>query len=444
VVPLLAKVSNHPDVTIASRLRVGNAVMVLLVALNVGLYGIAAAMTSASLDARQVIAEIFSSSAMILLSCSIILSYRTRSLERLFGGLDRVYQTHRTTGVIALALLFTHFFTIPKLSEPDSLGRTLGKLALIGLTSLVALALVPRIPVIGGFLRLAYDQWRTTHRFIGAFFILGFVHMLSVSTITRELPLARWYWQPIAVIGMAAYLYKELIASRRTKRTGAYVVTTVNHLNPSVVEIGLEAKARSVSYRAGQFAFLSFPGDRILKEEHPFTISSAPSDEELRFSVKASGDWTRYLFENVQPGLLARIDGGWGGFSYTRGEARQIWVAGGIGVTPFLSWIRECARIPPGRDISLFYSVRARNDAVHWSEIETAARRGAIRRAFLSVSSEEGHLSPGRMLAEAGGSPEGLSVHLCGPYPMMDALRGGFRRLGVPAQRIFAEEFSLK
>jgi predicted ferric reductase len=81
---------------------------------------------------------------------------------------------------------------------------------------------------------------------------------------------------------------------------------------------------------------------------------------------------------------------------------------------------------------------------VHWPEIETAAGARTIRPASLNVSPEEGHLGPARILAEAGGSPQGLSVHLCGPPLMMDALRRAFQELGVPARQIFTEEFSLK
>lgn len=421
----------------------GNVVMYGLVALNMALYAISAQTSPEGEFSVQLLAEIFSSSAMILMACAMVLSNRPRFLERFFGGLDRMYRSHRFAGLSALVLLFLHFFTIPDLSAPDSAGRTLGKLALIGLTSLVALALVPRIPLIGGYLRLAYNHWRSTHRFIGLFFIVGFVHMLLVDDITASLPLARWYWQPIAVVGIAAYVYKELVAPRLVHRQREYIVEEATRLTPSVLEVALRPLGSRLPQEAGQFAFVRFPGDRSLTESHPFTISSAPRDELLRFSIRASGDWTRHLHRNLAVGESARVAGGFGRFSYKRGRTKQIWVAGGIGVTPFLSWMRDFDENSESAfDIEFFYTVRAPAEASFWPEIEIAGSYSF--RTSLNVSSEHGQLSAEDIAARVGGSLGEHSVYLCGPFAMVDAMRSGFRRLGVPARRIRSEEFSFR
>ena len=54
--------------------------------------------------------------------------------------------------------------------------------------------------------------------------------------------------------------------------------------------------------------------------------------------MKALGDYTQSL-KNLKPGTIAEIEGAFGKFSYTHyGDSPQIWIAGGIGVTPFLVW----------------------------------------------------------------------------------------------------------
>lgn len=428
----------------SSRIGVGNIAMALLVAVNVALYAISVGTFRIGEYPVQLIAEVFSSSAMILLACAIVLSNRPRFLESFFGGLDRMYRSHRVVGLLGLSLLFLHFFTIPDLSASDSAGRTLGKVALIGLTGLVALALIPRIPFIGGYVRLAYQHWRFTHRFAGLFFIIGFVHMLLVDDITATLPLARWYWQPIVFVGMAAYVYKELIGPRLARRRRDYVVEEATRLNASVIDVALRPLGDHMAQDAGQFAFVGFPTDPLLSEAHPFTISSAPGDELIRLSIKATGDWTKHLYRSLAVGAPARIDGSYGRFSHKRGRARQIWVAGGIGVTPFLSWIRNFEETPEPFDIDFFYTVRARAEAAFWREIRFAARKHPWFRASLNVSSEDGQLGADQIASALGRDVDDCSIYLCGPVPMTEALRSGFKQLGVPAKSIHSEEFSFR
>jgi NAD(P)H-flavin reductase len=66
-------------------------------------------------------------------------------------------------------------------------------------------------------------------------------------------------------------------------------------------------------------------------------LASAPHEPLLRFAVKALGDDTSQLHEIVKPGMPAVIGGPFGRFSYHKGTSRQVWIVGGIGVTPFLS-----------------------------------------------------------------------------------------------------------
>ena len=98
--------------------------------------------------------------------------------------------------------------------------------------------------------------------------------------------------------------------------------------------------AAPLAFTPGQFIVLAFGGAGAW-ERHPFSVASAPSERLLEVSIKASGDYTRDLHDKVQKGTPAKVAGPFGGFDYRRGGQDQIWIAGGIGVTPFLSWIRS-------------------------------------------------------------------------------------------------------
>jgi predicted ferric reductase len=108
-----------------------------------------------------------------------------------------------------------------------------------------------------------------------------------------------------------------------------------------------------------------------LNESHPFTISSAPAEDVLRLTIKASGNFTRDLFARLKEGSDAIIEGAYGMFNYKTGGPKQIWIAGGIGLTPFLSFVRDMDGILQHK-VDLYYTVRHPEEAVFVEELEAA------------------------------------------------------------------------
>ena len=103
--------------------------------------------------------------------------------------------------------------------------------------------------------------------------------------------------------------------------------------------MALRPIGRSVEFVPGQFAMVYLEA-KDGWHRHPFTISSAPHEDVLRVTVKALGDYTSRLQELIEPGMPAVIGGPHGRFSHAKGTDRQVWIAGGVGVAPFLSWLR--------------------------------------------------------------------------------------------------------
>jgi predicted ferric reductase len=167
-----------------------------------------------------------------------------------------------------------------------------------------------------------------------------------------------------------------------------------------------------------------------------------PGDRRLELTIKASGDYTRDLYDQIRAGIPAKLAGPFGGFDYRQGGHDQVWIAGGIGVTPFLSWIRS---IDEGfdRQVDFFYSVAHAEDAVHLDEIRAVADRHPSLRVHLVCADTDGKLTPDAVMHDA--SRE-LSpwVYMCGPPPMMQAFSAGFRKLGVPAGHIRWEQFDVR
>jgi predicted ferric reductase len=287
----------------------------------------------------------------------------------------------------------------------------------------------------------SYEGWKKLHRFIGIFFITGFIHSLTINGLSAFVAI-NWA-QIFFIIGAASYLYTEVFG-QFFKKYAEYTVQAVNHPNGSITEVILRAKKDPIQkQRAGQFLFVRFPSEKSLNESHPFSISSAPREDALRVTIKASGDFTRHLFENLKAGMDAVIEGAYGMFDYKTGGQKQIWVAGGIGVTPFLSFIRDMDG-NLAQDVDFYYTVRHREESIFVDEIEAAAKQNPRLKARVRYSSTDGSLTVDEIAKNAGGNISGHHVYMCGPLPMVQAFEKKFLEAKVPAANIHYEEFNFR
>jgi predicted ferric reductase len=136
--------------------------------------------------------------------------------------------------------------------------------------------------------------------------------------------------------------------------------------------------------------------------------------------------------------MPAVVGGPHGRFDYRRGTYRQIWLAGGVGVTPFLSWLRSLDRHLPHR-VEFFFTTDG--DPPFADEIRAIAARHDSLRVHLVNALADGRLVPERFLEAAGGVGDDLSVFMCGPKGMLSVFETSFRLAGVPRRRIRREHF---
>jgi predicted ferric reductase len=384
--------------------------------------------------------------AILLLACSLVLATKAPVLERYFGGLDRMYQWHRWSAVAGVVLLFPHYVLVTSAPAKirNTVGDALGILALFGLVLLVLWALVPRLPVVGPRIRTNYQRWFTLHRLTGLFVIAGLIHGFLVDPILGRAPVLLGWYIAVAAIGTAAYLYQELLHRFfRPLWQHGYTVAAVNGADHTV-EVTLAPVAQAVPFVAGQFVFVRFGGG-LGWERHPFTISSAPSEPVLRLEIKGLGEYTERLTRNLRPGVPARVGMAFGMFDYRRGGRKQVWVAGGIGITPFRSWIRTFPTNPPREfDIELYYTVRNEDEALFLDEIKVAAAQYQTFSPHVTYSKQQGPLTIAQIVTSSGGPLSEREIYMCGPDSMVHAFQRGFRAHGVPPSRIHYEHFSFR
>jgi predicted ferric reductase len=382
---------------------------------------------------QQAVAETLSSLALVSLSVNLMLSTRAGFVERFLTGLDKLFVTHRTIGITIAFLVTAHFLIVPK-----SIGYVPSKPA--GYTTLpvlllaIFLASAPRFPW-RRLVPLRYQDWKTTHRFMGVIVAMAATHSLLAHTYVKTSPLLAPYVYGIVTLGLTAYLYREFLFSHLGP-FHTYEIGQSQQLG-DVTEIVLASSADRLDRTAGQFAFASFECGPT-REQHPFTMSSGPRDE-IRFSVKASGDFTAALEATKLPGSAARIEGPYGAFVGSRGGTSQLWLAGGIGITPFLSMARD---LDPDTRVLLVWSVHDAAEAIYREELEADARARPNLRLVVHPTTERGHLKVADLELEA--APAECSVFLCGPLPMRLEMLRQLRSAGFRRSEIYFEEFRLR
>ncbi len=387
---------------------------------------------------------------MAMLSISFVLASRARFMEDYFGGLDKMYQVHHRMGLTAFVLLLIHPVSYGLGFIPLQIDRAilfllpvhgraavnLGVFAFWGLVLLMILTLYTRVP---------YDKWKLSHKLLGLVLVVSAIHMLAVEQ-TRARPVAmlqnsalRTYMIGLAALGMAAFLYK-LIALPLLSRRHLYTVEAARRISDDVLEVELRPRGRPVVFTPGQFVFVTFYGPGLSREAHPLTICNVPDDDVLVLTAKVLGDFTDTLYQELRAGAVAKIEGPYGRFDFRKGTRKQIWLAGGVGIVPFLSWARSMADSPSVEtEAILYYCVHSRGDAVHFEEFRTLANQLDALEVVLVCSEEQGHIQAADL-----GDVRDRDIYMCGPRRFTEDLRRQLLDLDVPRDRIHFEDFEFR
>ncbi len=422
--------------------NLGNLVVILFVLITLGVWVAFPPLPGeANNYARAYAGEVLGSIMIVLMSFSLFLSTRPRWAEPYFGGLDKMYITHRRTSTSAFLLMFLHLLVVPITFVNLRLGNYLAIIAFLGIVTIVLTTIAPRIAFLNRLTGNTYDGWKNLHRYIGIFFIIGFIHSLTVNALSAFVAI-NWT-QLFFIFGTLSYLYTEVFG-RFFKKYVPYTVESVKHPNASTTEVTLRPKKEPIKHDdAGQFLFVRFPEIKGLNEAHPFTISSAPSEDVLRVTIKACGDFTRDLFANLKSGTDAIVEGAYGMFNYKTGAQKQIWVAGGIGVTPFLSFMRDLA-VDLHHDVYFYYTVRHPEESIFVDEIEAIVKKYPRLKSHVRFSAIHGSLTVDEIIKNAGGDIRDHDVYMCGPLPMVQAFEKKFLEAGLSRGQIHYEEFNFR
>jgi predicted ferric reductase len=380
---------------------------------------------------------------------NLVLGARLRPVETLFGGLERMYKAHRLNGQIAFLLLLGHVVfilasraTISTSTALDLLRPSAGWTVFAGVLAFAGMLVAIVLTL---FVRMGHELFVYVQRSFGIVFLGATYHVFTTEGARAESQALNLYMASLATLGIAAFVYRSVLGSVLVRRR-PYRVAAVNRLDEHVTEVVMEPRDRPLAYAPGQFLFVNFrePFSAqfppfLRNQFHPFSITSAPDEPRLRITVKAVGDYTRAL-RTLKPGTTAVVEGPYGSFSSRDlPNDRQIWIAGGIGVTPFLSMARSLNGDAP--TVDFYYCVEHEPEAHFLDEIQSIARERDDFRVAVVPRDREGFLTAERLAAE-NEDLASANVLICGPPAMIESLRSQLKARGVPAPQIHAEEFT--
>lgn len=383
-----------------------------------------------------------------------LLAARLKILDRLFGH-DRLLALHRWIGVSLFVLIGLHAL-LKNLSEfPKGLQFFLGVASGLIFGAVIVVSALLMSPLFRSRaldelrkgLRFRYQTLKVFHNLVSLAAVLVAVHVwLASSTaesLVRQLFMGAWF-----LVSFCLYLYH--IGIRPLWLRGrTWTVESIKSEAENVLTVSLRPpEVQRWSHLSGQYAYLRFHKEGVLGEEHPFTIASPAGEFPLRFTIKKVGTFTR-LLQTLIPTSQASVDGPYGHFTLegVPSQAPLVFLAGGIGITPILSILRDLARSRSLRPIDLIWNLRSPAEAFALTEFESM-RRNLIRfrpRVVFSREAPEGTLKGRLTLAlieDLISVTSDKHYFLCGPPAQMEGLLTALRRKGVPRSHLHYERFT--
>lgn len=314
--------------------------------------------------------------AWCLMTLTMCLSLRSSWLNKVLGGLDKAWRLHKWAGICAIAFAFAHwldeklpqlFVAFGWLTHPGKIvdinltpvqenwlhaGLLVGECAMFIMIAMIFVSLSKKVP---------YHLFHLVHRLFPVFYLAIAFHVFTAlfKSYWWETP-AAYLLILITIPGVFAAFISLLKLNGSKNKHQATIKNIVNHPG-QITEVTLELE-HAIDYSPGQFAFLTFAHS---KESHPFTIASYTKEKNtLRFAIKHLGDYTSTLASSIKIGQSAFVEGPWGKFDFTLPCSHQVWIAGGIGITPFIAQLEyrkhHGASFVP---VDLWYCVSRSEDA---------------------------------------------------------------------------------
>lgn len=236
-----------------------------------------------------------------------------------------------------------------------------------------------------------------------------------------------------------------------------YTVIGSEKNSPSTLVIALQDQTgrKPIDYLPGQFAAISFFSNHRPTPARCYSITSTPTTPGyLQFGIRVKSDFTKAAERNLVPGAKVIVEGPFGKFTYnTERDKSALLIAGGIGITPFISMVRYATHLQLNNDMLLLYSAHDQSDIPFLTDLEEITKTNYRVKVAMVISSGpvdrlrgfsvvQGHID-GKLLEQiTSGVYGGRTYFVCGPTGFMSTISKTLLRAGVPTDRVLTEAFA--
>jgi predicted ferric reductase len=382
----------------------------------------------------------------------VVLIARLPFLERLVG-FDRLTVWHRWNGHACLDLVLAHVvLSIWGYSLMDhlSLAKETSSMIWGGIypgmitatvgTFLFIAVVVSSVVVVRR--RLRYEWWYLVHLTAYAAIALAWFHQIPTGNELVLDRVAADYWNSLYIATLVLLVFFRIgVPVLNAFRFRLRVAEVVDE-GPGVVSLRIAGRGLDrLKADSGQFFLWRFLARDSWWASHPFSLSATPTNDSMRITVKALGDFSGKI-RRVRPGTRVVAEGPFGTFTeLVRRREKVVLIAGGIGITPIRALLEQMTG-----DVTVLYRVVRDDDIIFRDELEELASGRNIDLRFVvgDHDTDEGRdlLSP-QHLQEIVPDIAEREVYVCGPPAMTNAIRANVRHANVPARFIHAERFAL-
>jgi ferredoxin-NADP reductase len=225
------------------------------------------------------------------------------------------------------------------------------------------------------------------------------------------------------------------------------VVTEAVHHTGSVASYCFKPQGRVPKFHAGQFLHIAldeYHPDAQWPESRVFSIASSPLERhaELAVTISVKGRFTERIFQTLEQGSECWLKLPYGEFLFPTDRHLTL-IAGGVGITPYLSLLKQMLEENSAQAVTLCYGVRSAehylfSDLIERCESELPNFGKTVWCEDGSVHGEKGILD---IAAIGTAAPDGSLFYLSGPPAMISAFKKRLLDLGVEAERIRVDDW---
>ena len=362
--------------------------------------------------------------AIVYMVMSMVLSVRFSIINNYTGGLDKAYKIHKWVGIWAFVSSIVHWFTEtwfidickliftlpPKVKGVSTIsdfakqvyhiGNDMVEYAFYVFVIVLIVALIKKVP---------YHIFRYIHKTIPVLFLFAAYHSFTIQIKGAWFgSIGSFMLSIIIFIGVVCALIDLLqLIGYKHKVFGEVVKYSYNENNKTMT---IDIKTmKPFDFKAGQYVFLRF-GHK--KEPHPFSIAGCDK-------VLVEGPYGTFTFESTN---------------------QQIWVAGGIGITPFIARLEYLAAEGKKVDnVDFYYSSRGENP---FKEIEELSQKTGVRFHYIDTS-KEGRLSFDK-IKDAIKDITNVTLWYCGPEKFGEEIQESAKNNGISNKQIHYDSFDMR